>query len=207
MPPRLNRFSASRPSPPSGGPWTEASADAKQEASAMRIIDCSHTEHAPAILEILNEAILNSTALYDYAPRTLANMSAWFETKQAKAFPVIGAVADDGTLLGFATYGSFRERPAYKYTVEHSVYVHTEQRGRGVGRALMQRLIERARQQDYHALIGGIDTANAVSIALHRALGFEHCGTVREAGFKFGRWLDLDFYQLLLETPRQPVDG
>lgn len=177
----------------------------------MRIIDCSPTAHAPAILEILNEAIVNSTALYDYAPRTAASMSSWFEAKRAKGFPVIGAIADDGpdegTLLGFASYGTFRERPAYKYTVEHSVYVHTQQRGRGVGRALMLRLIERARQQEYHALIGGIDASNAVSIALHQSLGFQHCGTVREAGFKFGRWLDLAFYQLLLETPRQPLDG
>jgi L-amino acid N-acyltransferase len=173
----------------------------------MRIIDCTPAAHAAAILEILNEAILNSTALYDYEPRTAHSMTAWFEGKQAKRFPVLGAMADDGTLLGFASYGTFRERPAYKYTVEHSVYVHTQQRGRGVGRALMERLIARAREQDYHVLVGGIDASNAVSIALHRALGFEHCGTVRQAGFKFGRWLDLAFYQLLLETPRQPVDG
>ncbi len=173
----------------------------------MRVIDCTPGAHAASILDILNEAILNSTALYDYQPRTLASMAGWFESKLARRFPVLGAVAEDGTLLGFASYGTFRERPAYKYTVEHSVYVHPERRGSGVGRVLMQQLIERARQQDYHALIGGIDASNAASIALHRSLGFEHCGTIREAGFKFGRWLDLAFYQLLLETPRQPLDG
>lgn len=173
----------------------------------MRILDCSPAAHAPAILDIFNEAIVSSTALYEYKTRTDADMQSWFEAKQAKGLPVLGAVADDGSLLGFATYGTFRERPAYKYTVEHSVYVHAQQRGRGIGRALLLELIERARQQEYHALIGGIDAANAVSIALHRALGFEHCGTVREAGFKFGRWLDLAFYQLLLETPQRPSDG
>jgi phosphinothricin acetyltransferase len=173
----------------------------------MRIIDCTPADHAAAILEILNEAIVNSTAVYDYQPRTAASMLGWFEAKQAGAFPVLGAIAADGTLLGFASYGGFRAWPAYKYTVEHSVYVHAQQRGRGIGRALLQQLIERAREQDYHSLIGGIDASNAASIALHRSLGFEHSGTIRQAGFKFGRWLDLAFYQLLLETPRQPVDG
>lgn len=173
----------------------------------MRIIDCTHGAHAAAILDILNEAIVHSTALYDYAPRTAASMVAWFESKQVRRFPVLGAVDEAGVLLGFASYGTFRERPAYKYTVEHSVYVHAQQRGRGVGRALLRQLIERARQQEYHMLIGGIDAGNAVSIALHQSLGFEHCGNIREAGFKFGRWLDLAFYQLLLETPRQPLDG
>lgn len=173
----------------------------------MRIIDCTHAAHATAILGILNEAILNSTALYDYRPRTAASMAAWFEKKQAGGFPVLGALDDDGTLLGFASYGTFRDWPAYKYTVEHSVYVHSERRGRGVGRALLQRLIERAREQDYHALIGGIDADNVASVALHRSLGFEHCGTLREVGFKFGRWLDLAFYQLRLATPAQPLDG
>jgi L-amino acid N-acyltransferase len=173
----------------------------------MRIVDCTEAEHATAILEILNDAIANSTALYDYRPRTAADMQSWFEGKRARSFPVLGAVDERGALLGFASYGTFRNWPAYKYTVEHSVYVHAQQRGHGLGRLLLQHVIERARQQEYHALIGGIDAGNAVSVALHQSLGFEHCGTVREAGFKFGRWLDLAFYQLLLETPRRPVDG
>lgn len=173
----------------------------------MQIIDCTPAAHSDGILEILNEAIANSTALYDYQQRTAADMQSWFDAKRAKGFPVLGAVDERGALLGFASYGTFRERAAYKYTVEHSVYVHVQQRGRGLGRVLLQRLIERARQQQYHVLVGGIDADNAVSIALHQALGFEHCGTIRQAGFKFGRWLDLAFYQLLLETPHQPMDG
>jgi phosphinothricin acetyltransferase len=91
--------------------------------------------------------------------------------------------------------------------VEHSVYVHKDHRGRGLGRVVMQELIAAARKNDVHAMIGGIDATNAGSIALHARLGFRHVGTLPQVGFKFGRWLDLAFYQLLLETPAHPVDG
>ena len=171
------------------------------------IIDCNQAQHASAILDILNEAIANSTALYDYRPRSLESMQRWFESKTAGDFPVLGAVDERGQLLGFASYDTFRARPAYKYTVEHSVYVHVDQRGRGIGRELLQQLLARARAQQLHVLVGGIDASNAASIALHEALGFVHAGTIRQAGFKFGRWLDLAFYQLVLETPLSPVDG
>jgi L-amino acid N-acyltransferase YncA len=172
-----------------------------------RLVDCTQVRHAAAILDILNEAIVNSTALYDYRPRPLSAMDAWFDAKAKGGFPVIGCEGDDGQLLGFASYGSFRAWPAYKYTVEHSVYVHRDHRGRGVGRQLLEALIERARQQDLHVMVGGIDAENAASIALHEVLGFVHTGTIRQAGFKFGRWLDLAFYQLILQTPCAPVDG
>jgi L-amino acid N-acyltransferase YncA len=173
----------------------------------MNIVECSPERHAAAILEILNEAILNSTALYEYVPRKPASMIEWFEGKAAGRYPVIAAEDSSGTLMGFATYGVFRTRPAYKYSVEHSVYVHTAHRGRGVGKVLLGEIIEHARRQDYHVLVGGIDASNAASIALHERFGFTHAGTVKQAGFKFGRWLDIAFYQLILETPRQPVDG
>ncbi len=172
----------------------------------MQFIHCGAAAHSPAVLEILNEAIANSTALYEYQPRTLENIRSWFADKQAAGYPVIG-VEQGGALAGFATYGTFRARAAYKYTVEHSVYVHHAQRGRGLGLALMRELIGVARQQQYHTLIGGIDIANAVSVRLHERLGFTHAGTIRQAAFKFGRWLDLGFYQLLLDTPVDPVDG
>ena len=109
--------------------------------------------------------------------------------------------------MGFASYGLFRERPAYKYTVEHSVYVDVRFRGQGVGRALLSAAIAEAGRQNYHVMVGGIDASNGVSIKLHESLGFTHCGTVRQSGFKFGRWLDLAFYQLILRTPATPVDG
>jgi L-amino acid N-acyltransferase len=173
----------------------------------MRLMECSPSAHSGAILEILNDAIVSSTALYDYQPRTPENMSAWFEAKQAGHFPVWGALDDLGGLLGFATYGSFRAWPAYKYSVEHSVYVARAARGQGVGTRLMQRLIQSALEQQKHTLIGGIDAQNAGSVAFHRKLGFEHVGTIKQAGFKFGRWLDLAFYQLMLATPSAPIDG
>jgi phosphinothricin acetyltransferase len=171
------------------------------------IVDCTHERHADAILAIFNDAILTSTALYDYKARTAQNMVTWFEAKRAGRFPVIGVEDADGTLMGFGSYGTFRAFPAYKYTVEHSVYVHRDHRGKGLGRVLMQALIDAARRNDLHAMIGGIDAANAGSIALHERLGFKHVGTLPQVGFKFGRWLDLAFYQLLLETPSQPIDG
>lgn len=172
----------------------------------VQLLDCDR-KWAPDILAILNEAIEHSTALYDYKPRTAAMMDAWFDAKEKGRYPVIGAIDEQRRLLGFASYGSFRSWPAYKYTVEHSVYVDKDCRGRGVGKTLLAAIIERARHQQYHTLIGGIDAQNAVSVALHTRFGFEFCGRVKQAGFKFGRWLDLDFYQLILETPAQPVDG
>jgi phosphinothricin acetyltransferase len=173
----------------------------------MEFIPCTHEAHAEAILAIFNEAIANSTALYDYQARTAENMRTWFKTKEEGNFPVIGALSQEGQLVGFASYGSFRAWPAYKYTVEHSVYVHKDHRGRGIGLALMKKLIAAAKKQQYHVLIGAIDITNTGSIGLHEILGFTHAGTIKHAGFKFGRWLDLGFYQLLLETPDQPIDG
>lgn len=159
------------------------------------------------MLDIFNDAIVNSTALYDYKPRALESMAGWFKAKEAGRYPVIGAVGEGGELLGFASYGPFRAWPAYKYSIEHSVYVHKAHRGKGIGPALMGQLIAAAKEQQYHCMVGGIDIANAGSIAMHEKLGFRHAGTIQHAGFKFGRWLDLGFWQLLLETPQEPRDG
>jgi L-amino acid N-acyltransferase len=172
----------------------------------VNLVDCDR-RRGPEILGILNEAIEHSTALYDYKPRPLAAMDGWFDVKEKHNYPVIGAVDHSGRLLGFASFGSFRSWPAYKYTVEHSVYVDKECRGKGVGKLLLTAIVDRARQQEYHNMIGGIDADNAVSIALHKRCGFEFCGRVKHAGFKFGRWLDLDFYQRILDTPAHPVEG
>ncbi|MBX5460358.1 MAG: N-acetyltransferase [Steroidobacteraceae bacterium] len=173
----------------------------------MKIVECRYERHAAAILAIFNDAILHSTALYDYEPWTDDSMVQWFRAKQSGGYPVIGIESDTGELLGFGSYGPFRMRPAYKYSVEHSVYVHAHHRGKGLGRRLLGEIIAAARKQDYHLLVGGIDAANTASIALHESMGFTHAGTIRQAGFKFGRWLDLAFYQLILETPAHPVDG
>lgn len=164
----------------------------------LRFVGCTEEVHGARIREIFNEAIANTTALYDYEPRSAEFISAWFRTKRAEELPVIGAVAPDGELLGFASYGSFRVWDGYKYTVEHSVYVHEAHRGKGVGRALLRELIAAARGQRYHVMVGVIDMENRASIALHEQLGFSHAGTIEQAGFKFGRWLDVGFYQLML---------
>ncbi|BEP94237.1 GNAT family N-acetyltransferase [Acidovorax sp. A79] len=173
----------------------------------VHLIDCTKPAHASAILDILNDAIVTSTALYDYVPRPPSAMASWFAAKRAGGFPVLGAADAQGRLLGFASWGTFRAFPAYKYTVEHSVYVHKDCRGRGLGAWLMRALIERAKAADIHAIVGCIDAANAGSIRLHQQLGFVHTGTMPQVGFKFGRWLDAAFYQLTLDTPRTPIDG
>ncbi|HUQ11331.1 MAG TPA: GNAT family N-acetyltransferase [Steroidobacteraceae bacterium] len=173
----------------------------------MNIISCDAQRHSAAILAIFNDAIANSTALYDYKPRTPESMVGWFDAKARGKYPVIGVEDEQGTLMGFASFGPFRAWPAYKYTVEHSIYVDARFRGQGLGRALLGAVILAAEKQDYHVMVGGIDATNAVSIKLHESLGFKACGIVRHAGFKFGRWLDLAFYQLILRTPVSPVDG
>lgn len=173
----------------------------------MKIVSCSFDGHAQPILDIFNDAILNSTALYEYQVRTMNMMRDWFASKLDNEYPVIGVENDSGELLGFASYGKFRAWPAYKYSIEHSIYVHKQHRGIGIGKLLLQNLIACAIERDYHIMVGGIDVNNAASIALHRKLGFEHAGTIKQAGFKFGRWLDLAFYQLMLHTPQHPQDG
>lgn len=176
--------------------------------NGMQIVQCTYENHAAAILDIFNDAIVNSTALYDYQPRTMESMVHWFATKQASGLPVIGLEDAQGQLLGFCSWGSFRAYPAYKYTVEHSVYVHPLHRGEGLGRKLMTLLIAEARLRgNVHVMVGAIDAANEGSIALHQSLGFVHAGQMSQVGFKFGRWLDLAFYQLTLQTPLQPSDG
>jgi phosphinothricin acetyltransferase len=173
----------------------------------VKLIRCDAGRHSAPILGIFNEAIANSTALYDYKPRAAESMVGWFEAKTRGRYPVIGIEDDAGTLVGFGSYGAFRAWPAYKYTVEHSIYIESRFRGRGHGRALLEALVTAATEQDYHVMVGGIDASNAASIRLHESLGFTHSGTVRQAGFKFGRWLDLAFYQRILATPAAPVDG
>ncbi len=169
----------------------------------MTFRECSF-QQAPEILAIFNDAILNSTALYDYKERTMAQMATWFEAKQKGRLPVIGAFDDTGALCGFASYGSFRPHPAYKYSVEHSIYVRKDCRGQGLGKRLLKDIIAAAINQEYHMMIGVIDSMNEASIRLHQQFGFVSCGLVRHAGYKFGRWLDVELYQLLLPTPSSP---
>jgi L-amino acid N-acyltransferase len=172
----------------------------------MRIAPCEESEKEQ-ILEILNDAILHTTALYDYAPRAMDSMTTWFENKRKGKFPVIGAFDDERRLLGFGSYGTFRNWPAYKYSVEHSVYVREKERGKGIGALILAELCRQAESQGFHTLIAGIDSENEVSIRLHEKQGFTYSGKIVHAGYKFGRWLDLVFMQKLLPTPHSPEDG
>jgi len=158
------------------------------------------SEHVAAIREIFNEVILTSTALFEYDPRSYETVAAWLEGKQAAGLPVLGCF-DGETLLGFASYGSFRPFAAYRLTVEHSVYVHADQRGRGVGRRLLEAIIAEAQARGLHLMVAGIESTNRASIELHTRCGFTHAGTIHEAGYKFDRWLDLDFYEKRLAAP------
>lgn len=156
----------------------------------------------PAILAIYNDAVLNTTAVYDEEPATLEARRAWFAAKLDAGHPVY--VAHDGgpgegEVLGWSSYGPFRPWPGYRHTVEHSVYVAPHARGRGVGKALLPPLLQHARARGMHVMVAGIDADNEASLRLHAALGFERVAHFRQVGRKFGRWLDLVFMQRLLE--------
>ena len=150
-----------------------------------------------AIIEIINDAILNSTALYDYNIRTLNTQVAIFEEKLQKGFPVIVAESNN-EVVGFGYYSEFRFREAYKFTVEHSVYANKNAIGKGIGKLLLNELIERAKKQNLHTMIGVIDSENTNSIDFHKKFGFEEVGFIKESGFKFDRWLHSVLVQKML---------
>ncbi|MEO1094036.1 MAG: N-acetyltransferase family protein [Cyanobacteria bacterium J06638_28] len=157
----------------------------------------------PSILDIYNDAILNTTAVYDYEPHTLAMRQAWWRDKQTAGFPVLVAEVE-GAIAGFAALGAFRAWAAYQYTVENSIYVAPAYRGQGIGKQLLQHLIMAAQAMSLHAIVAGIDADNVTSCKLHQQFGFQEVAHFHQVGYKFGRWLDLKFFQLLLETP-QPI--
>ncbi len=155
------------------------------------------TEDANVILEIINYNIINSASLYDYLPRSLENQIAIFEDKLKKGFPIIVAIEKE-LVVGFGYYSEFRFREAYKFTVEHSVYVHHDFHDKGIGKLLLERLIELAKNQGLHTMIGVIDSENTKSIAFHEQFGFEKAGFIKESGYKFDRWLHSVFMQKML---------
>lgn len=158
------------------------------------------------ILEIYNDAILNTTAIYAYKIQTLEDRKQWYEKKKQDGYPVL-VFEEDDKVIGFATFGPFREWPAYKYTIEHSIYVHKDYRNQGIATKLMKEIIKIADKREYATLVAGIDAANEGSIKMHEKIGFKYSGTVTKAGFKFGKWLDLAFYQLNLTGPKMPLEG
>ncbi|WP_028401032.1 GNAT family N-acetyltransferase [Ectobacillus panaciterrae] len=158
------------------------------------------------ILEIYNDAIVNTTAVYDYTPHTIEDRRLWYKQKIEGGYPVL-VFEENHKIIGFATFGPFRAWPAYKYTIEHSVYVHKDYRKNGIGTTLLKEIIRIANEQKYATLVAGIDAANEKSIKVHERLGFTYSGTIKKAGFKFGKWLDLAFYQLDLNGPERPTEG
>ena len=153
----------------------------------------------PGILAIYNDVIATSTAVYREDPATLEDRRQWFAARREQSYPIL--VASDGSgILGFASYGDFRSWPGYRFSVEHSVHVRADQRGRGVGTLLMEALIQRAIDQGKHVMVGGVDADNEPSLRFHERLGFVRAAQLREVGFKFGRWLDLVFVQRVLSA-------
>ena len=155
---------------------------------------------AQGIMAIYNDAVLNTTAIWNEVLVDTANREKWMADRQAMGYPVLVAVDDQQHVLGYASFGDWRAFDGYRHTVEHSVYVHQGHRGSGIGRLLMQALIERARALGKHVMVAAIEAGNTSSIRLHQQLGFEQTGLMPEVGTKFGRWLDLAFLQLRLNS-------
>lgn len=151
----------------------------------------------PAMLEIYNEIILNTTAVWHNEPHTLQMRQEWFALKTEQGYPVFVA-EQNGVITGFSTIGPFRPWVGYRFTVENSVYVSAENRGNGIAKLLMPPIIEAAKQLKLHAIVAGIEASNEPSIALHNKFGFVEVAHFKEVGFKFNRWMDLKFLELIV---------
>jgi phosphinothricin acetyltransferase len=159
----------------------------------------------PAILEIYNDAVLTTTASYDYEPRTLEHRRQWFAERQRDRYAVFVAVELSGRVVGWSALNPYHARCGYRFTAENSVYVASDQRGRGIGKRLLGPLIEAARERGLHTIIAAIDSSNGASIRLHAGLGFETVGVFKQVGYKFNRWLDVTYMELILPgSPANP---
>ena len=154
-------------------------------------------EDVPALLEIYNHIIINTTAVWHEEPHTLLMRQQWFAEKVEKKLPVFVA-EENNIVVGFSTIGPFRPWFGYRFTVENSVYVAAESRGKGVAKLLMPPLIDAARQLGLHAIVAGIEASNEASIELHKKFGFIEVAHFKEVGYKFERWLDLKFLELII---------
>lgn len=155
-----------------------------------------------AIRAIFNDAVLNTTAIWMDATVDLANRQAWLAARRQQGYPVLVAVDAGDHVLGYAAYGDWRPFDGFCNTVENSLYISAEQRGRGLGVVLLDALIERARAGGKHVMVAAIESSNSASIGLHQRFGFTISGQMPQVGRKFGRWLDLTFMQLILTPER-----
>ncbi len=156
----------------------------------------------PALRNIFNDAVLNTTAIWMDNVVDLANRQAWFAARAQQGYPILVAENADGEVVGYASFGDWRPFDGFCHTVEHSVYIRVDQRGKGLGPQLLTALIERAKACDKHVMVAAIESGNAASIGLHQRLGFTITGQMPQVGCKFGRWLDLTFMQLILTPER-----
>ena len=164
----------------------------------MKIRD-ARMEDAEAIRAIYNDAVLNTTAVFDYTAREPQAQRDWLQMKAGQQLPVLVA-EDAGTVLGYASYGPFRPWPAYLYTVENAIYIAPQSRGKGIGTQLLAPLLQIATERGLRTMIAGITADNTASLRLHEKLGYSQAGVIREAGWKFERWLDLVFLQRMLQA-------
>jgi L-amino acid N-acyltransferase YncA len=163
----------------------------------MAIDDAVEADVA-GILAIFNDVIATSTSVFSDDPVSLENRLEWFRTRRDSGYPVL-VVRDEQGVAGFGSFGTFRTFPGYRFTVEHTVHVRADRRGQGIGGALIEALVERARARGVHTMIAGVDAQNEGSQRLHERLGFVECARIPQVGFKWGRWLDLVFLARVLE--------
>lgn len=162
------------------------------------IIRPYHSSDCEAILEIINYNIIHTTNIYEYEVRKLEDQLGQFEEKLVKNFPILVAVTLE-KVVGFGYYSEFRSRPAYQFTVEHSVYVSKDFQKKGIGKLLLEELIHLAKKQNLNTMIAVIDSENLSSITFHEKSGFEPIGRIKQSGYKFDRWLNSVLMQLLLK--------
>ena len=172
----------------------------------MEIRD-ARPDDAAEIAAIYNHAVAHTTAVWNNHQVDAENRRAWMADRQRAGYPVLVVTGDDGAVWGYASFGDWRAFDGYRHTVELSVHVRADQRGAGLGRALLMALIARARASGKHVMVAGIEAGNIGSIRLHEKLGFEQVGLLHEVGAKFGTWLDLAFLQLRLDQRQRPDDS
>lgn len=170
-------------------------------------IEAATSAHLPEILAIHNAAVESGAALYDHHPRTPEAQEAWWQAKQASGLPVWVALGETGKVCGYATWGPFRPQFGFGRTAEHSLYVHEEARGQGLGNALLHTLLHEAKRADLFNLIGVIDSENEASLRLHERHGFARVGTLPRLAHKHGRWLNTVLVVRQLQEGPPPAHG